>query len=238
MLIFDSVSKSFSAGCKAVDHLSFSVSFGEIFGLLGPNGAGKTTCIRLALGLLTLDSGSISFNGGPISKCDSLRRSAVLEHHGLFDNLTVKQNLSFFADLYEIDRKSEVINDLIKRFSLVDKANVLTKHLSSGLKQRCALARAMLPEPSLLFLDEPTRSLDPIGKRELHSFIQDLNSRKHTTILIATHDFWETQTLCSSGIIINNGRVIKYLKEDELRLEPEKMFAIYEKALCQESNHE
>ena len=183
-----------------VDELSFSIEEGEIFGLLGANGAGKSTTIRMLITLAKPDSGSIAVTGYDTQVSPSLvKRSigVVLQQTSVDGDLTVWENLEFHGRMHHIPNpeRQKRINRWLEYVELTDKKNALVKTLSGGMKRRLQIARALLHEPKVLFLDEPTVGLDPQTRRRLWEIIQDLNN-KGMTILLTTHYMEEVEFLC------------------------------------------
>ena len=203
----------------AVSDVSFTVAAGEVFGFLGPNGAGKTTTVRMLATLLAPTSGSAEVAGLPLSSDNAVgirQRIAVMpESSGLYLRLTVAENLRFFAGLYGIDNPEEAVTRALAAVNLAARANDLCGSLSKGLRQRAALARALLSEPTVLFLDEPTSGLDPVASREVHDLIDGLRDRG-VTIFLTTHRLEEAEHLCDRIAILNTSlRIIG--RPDELR---------------------
>lgn len=179
-----SVSKSLR-GMKVLDSVSFSLAAGELVGLVGPNGAGKTTLIRIILGLLEADEGQVLINGLTVATAESRARVCYcLDNDGLYPTLTGAENLRFFQKAHgvEEDRISEVLESV----GMVDAADVKVSSYSKGMRRRLGIARALLPSPDLLILDEPFAGLDPSGQRQLISLLQEL--RSHVGILFSSHD--------------------------------------------------
>ncbi len=207
---------------KAVDGLSLSAGEGEIIGLLGPNGAGKTTTIRLMNGLYAPQPGSISVHGyDPASNGAEIRQiSGVLtETPALYERLTARQNLEFFgalADLPPVDLKTRA-DALLNEFELADRANEPVSNYSKGMKQRLALARTLIADPKLLFLDEPTAGLDPEASQQVHAMIEEISARKNRTVLLCTHNLYEAERLCDRLVIIHAGQLLAFGTLDELR---------------------
>ncbi len=197
----------------AVDGLTLEIYPGEVFGLLGHNGAGKTTTVRLLNGLLAPDSGSarvlgqVPLHDGPVLR----RRTGVLtETPSLDERLTGRENLEIYAELYGVPR-SEVpgrIESLLEGFELTHRADEKAGDYSKGMKQRLALARALLHEPDILFLDEPTSGLDPVGARRVHELISQLSQEQHRTVLLCTHNLAEAQKLCGRVAVLEHGRLV------------------------------
>ena len=195
----------------AVDRISFEVSRNEIVGLLGPNGAGKTTTISMVLGVLQPDSGSIHIEGADLSahRVQALGRtnfSAV--YAPLPGNLTVEQNLRVFGLLYRVKDLSERINALVREFNLEPLRYMKCGALSSGEQTRVALAKAMLNEPHLLLLDEPTASLDPSAAREIRARIRELAVLGGVGVLWTSHNMYEVQDVCDRVLFLSHGRIL------------------------------
>ena len=196
----------------AVDSITYQVEPGEIFGCLGHNGAGKTTSIRLMNGVLAPTSGTLRVLGlDPTADGPRLRqRTGVLtEAPSLDERLSARENLSIFADLYAVP-KAEVegrVDELLDQFGLGERAGDKVGGFSKGMKQRLALARALIHRPELLFLDEPTAGLDPVAARQVHELIRDLQ-RAGRTIYLCTHNLIEAQRLCDRVAVMRQGRLL------------------------------
>jgi ABC-2 type transport system ATP-binding protein len=191
----------------AVDGISFEVAEGEVFGLLGPNGAGKTTTVECIEGLREPDGGEIcvlghrhSTNGNGIKEQIGIQ----LQTTGLYPLHTVHELLTLFGSFY---KKSVPPKDLIKLVSLEDKRNTRSKDLSGGQRQRLSLALALVNDPSLIFLDEPTTGLDPQSRRQMWNIVKDLQERGKT-ILLTTHYMEEAQVLCNRVAVMDSGAII------------------------------
>ncbi len=198
--------KSYGA-VEAVRGVSFAVAEGEVFGLLGPNGAGKTSCVEILEGLRTPDRGKVRVCGlDPETSGDGLKEriGAVLQSTSLPDKLRVKEAIELFAQFY---RKRANTDDLLRRFQLDEKRDAFYSHLSGGQKQRLALAMALVNDPEVVFLDEPTAGLDPQVRREIYDIIEELKSGKKT-VLLTTHYIEEAERLCDRVAIVDHGRVI------------------------------
>src|SRR5262252_7017203 len=192
---------------EAVRGVSFSVEEGEVFGLLGPNGAGKTSTIEILEGLRDADSGSVSVCGyDPQRNPDELKLEigAALQSTALPDKLRVIEALRLFAGFYKRRRNLE---DLLKRFGLEEKRNAFYSQLSGGQKQRLALAIALINDPKVVFLDEPTAGLDPQVRREIYDVIEELR-RDKKTIVLTTHYIEEAERLCDRVAIVDHGQII------------------------------
>ena len=201
---------------EAVRGVSFEVHQGEVFGLLGPNGAGKTTTVEILEGLRTPDSGRVMVCGlDPQRSGFSFKQEigAVLQSTALPDKLRVGEALNLFASFYPRRRDPA---DLLRRFGLEEKRNAFYVQLSGGQKQRLALALALVNEPRVLFLDEPTAGLDPQVRREIYDIIEELR-REKKTILLTTHYIEEAERLCDRVAIIDHGRVIALGTPHELK---------------------
>ena len=201
---------------EAVRGVSFEVHQGEVFGLLGPNGAGKTTTVEILEGLRTPDSGRVTVCGlDPQRSGFSFKQEigAALQSTALPDKLRVGEALNLFASFYSRRRDPA---DLLRRFGLEEKRNAFYVQLSGGQKQRLALALALVNEPRVLFLDEPTAGLDPQVRREIYDIIEELR-REKKTILLTTHYIEEAERLCDRVAIIDHGRVIALGTPHELK---------------------
>lgn len=197
----------------AVDQLSLEVHAGEIFGFLGHNGAGKTTTVRLLNGVIEPTSGSIRVLGfDPQVDGPKLRaRTGVLtETPSMDERLTAWDNLSIYADLYGVPR-AEVhnrIHELLTEFDLSDRALERVSGYSKGMKQRLALARALLHKPELIFLDEATSGLDPIAAHHVNDLIERMARREGHTVFLCTHNLVEAQRICNRVAILEHGRLV------------------------------
>jgi ABC-2 type transport system ATP-binding protein len=201
---------------EAVRGISFQVCEGEVFGLLGPNGAGKTTTVEILEGLRDADGGTVSVCGyDPRTQADELKHEigAALQSTALPDKLRVMEALHLFAGFYKRRRNPE---DLLKRFGLEEKRNAFYSQLSGGQKQRLALAIALINDPKVVFLDEPTAGLDPQVRREIYDVIEELRRDKRT-IVLTTHYIEEAERLCDRVAIVDHGKVIAQGTPRELK---------------------
>jgi len=201
---------------QAVLGVSFSVEEGEVFGLLGPNGAGKTSIIEILEGLRVADGGRVSVCGfDPMKNPTELKHEigAALQSTSLPDKLKVTEALRLFSSFYKRGRKPE---ELLKRFELEEKRNAFYHQLSGGQKQRLALAMALVNDPKVLFLDEPTAGLDPQVRREIYNIIEELKHEKKT-IVLTTHYIEEAERLCDRVAIVDHGKVIAQGTPRELK---------------------
>jgi len=198
---------------NAVDNLILDVQAGEIFGFLGHNGAGKTTTVRLLNGVLEPTSGGAQVLGlDPQTEGPALRaRTGVLtETPSLDERLTARDNLSIYADLYNVPRTDVAgrVNSLLAEFELADRADEKVGEYSKGMKQRLALARALIHKPEVLFLDEPTAALDPVAARHVHTLVETLARRDGCTVFLCTHNLVEAQKLCDRVAVMQHGRLV------------------------------
>lgn len=202
----------------AVDGISLSVAEGEIFGLLGHNGAGKTTTIKMLTGRARPTSGRAVVAGHDVTtEWPEIKPliNLVFEDQNLYERLTGYDNLRFFADLY--DAPEDRVDTLLERVGLTEAAERKVKTYSSGMKQRLLVARALINQPRLLFLDEPTRGLDPTSARDLRNIVVEL-SQVGTTIFLTTHYMEEADELCDRVAFMSNGEIVALDAPDELKL--------------------
>ncbi|WP_338863283.1 ABC transporter ATP-binding protein [Myxococcus stipitatus] len=199
------------AGNVAVDHISFEVGPNEIVGLLGPNGAGKTTTINMVLGVLEPTSGAIRIQDVDLAR----ERSRALEQTNfaavyapLPGNLTVVQNLRYFGLIYGVKNISERIESLLQEFDLQRFRDTKSGVLSSGEQTRVALAKAMLNQPRLLLLDEPTASLDPATARDIRARIRDFAAKGTGGVLWTSHNMYEVEEVCDRVLFMSHGKVL------------------------------
>ena len=207
----------------AVEGVSLTLPDGRILGLLGENGAGKTTLIKLMTGLLRPDGG-----GGTVLGYDVVRQAhrvragvslvAPTADVGIDNNLTVRQNLAFWAPVYGLTGRQarQRIAELLERLHLTDKAEAWPMHISAGQRQRLALARSLLAENRLVFLDEPTNKLDADGVRSVRDLIRDLNTHYGVSVVLTTHVMEEAEELCTDIALLSQGRLLTHLPTAEL----------------------
>ena len=195
----------------AVDNLNFKIQKGQIIGLLGPNGCGKSTTIGMMLGLIKPTSGSVIIKNKNIEN----NRTNLLEKMNFISpyvelpkKLTVEENLKVYARLYGVKNLKEKIDNLIEKLNLSEFKSRKTGELSSGQKNRVSLAKALINDPEILLLDEPTASLDPDVGDYIRSFIEDFVSNKGSTILLASHNMNEVERLCHEVMMMKNGKII------------------------------
>ena len=197
----------------AVKNINFKINKGSIVGLLGPNGCGKTTTIGMMLGLIKPTSGTVFINGQNIENENN--RTTILEKVNFISpyvelpkKLTVEENLKVYGKLYGVNNLQDKISDLMKELNLFEFKKRKTGELSSGQKNRVSLAKALINEPEILFLDEPTASLDPDVGDFVRTYIEDFASKKGTTILLASHNMNEVERLCNEVMMMKNGKII------------------------------
>ena len=202
---------------RAVDGLSFQVAPGEVFGLLGPNGAGKTTTVEMIEGLRQPDSGSIKvLNLDPQHDLKQIKNriGIQLQTTALYPRLTVREVIDLFASFFS-GRRHYTTDDLIKLVGLEEKAKTRSKELSGGQKQRLSVALALVNDPEIVFLDEPTTGMDPQARRKLWDVIGSLRQRGKT-VLLTTHYMEEAETLCGRVAVIDHGKIIALDSPEEL----------------------
>ena len=204
------LSKSYKTK-KAVNNISFKIDENEIVGLLGPNGCGKTTTIGMILGLLKPTSGQVLINGKNIenNKISILHKMNFISPYiELPKKLTVKQNLIVYGKLYNIKNLNERINFLSEKLRLGDLLDKITGELSSGQKNRVSLAKALINDPTVLLLDEPTAALDPETADFIRSFLEKLREEKKISVLLASHNMDEVKRLCNSVMMMKDGNIV------------------------------
>ena len=204
----DNLGKSFGS-FKAISSLTFEVNKGEILGFLGPSGSGKTTTINILTGQLTPDQGQSSILGESstnLNEEDLTNIGLITENSGYYEKLSLYDNLLFFAKLYDVPQGD--LDDLMKRVGLYDRRKTLAEKLSTGMKQRMLLVRAIINKPQVLFLDEPTSGLDPSTSQSIHELIKELQA-EGTTIFLTTHDMHEATILCDKIVLLNKGQIVE-----------------------------
>ena len=204
---------------EAVKNINFEIKENEIVGLLGPNGSGKTTTIGMILGLLKPSSGEVLINGLKIEKYryDILQKiNFISPYIELPKKLTVKQNLIVYGKLYSVKNLKEKIDYLVNKLRLENLLNRITGELSSGQKNRISLAKAIINDPSVLLLDEPTASLDPEIGDFVRTFLENYKKENKVSILLASHNMDEVTRLCSSIMMMKNGSIIDEGKPKDL----------------------
>ena len=187
----------------AVNNLSFDIKKGDIYGILGPNGSGKSTTLGIILNVVNKSSGNFSWFNGKLSTHEALKKvGAIIERPNFYPYMTAVQNLKLICKIKEIS--TEIIDEKLKTVNLYERKNSKFSTFSLGMKQRLAIASALLNDPEILILDEPTNGLDPQGIHEIRQIITEIAS-KGTTILLASHLLDEVEKICSHVIVIRNG---------------------------------
>ena len=208
---------------QAVNELSLNVPAGMIFGFLGPNGAGKTTTIRMLLGLVVPTSGSAEVLGFDVeTQADLIRAKTgtLLEHNGIYERLSAEDNLDFYGRIYLMSatERERRIEELLVSTGLWDRRKELAGKWSKGMKQRLALARALLHKPRLLFLDEPTAGLDVVSAAEIRRNLQQLVETENVTVFLNSHNMSEVEQICHHVAVIKNGNIVAQGQPQELSL--------------------
>jgi len=203
----------------AVNNISFKINKGTIIGLLGPNGCGKSTTIGMMLGLIKPTSGTVVINGQNIEN----NRTSLLEKMNFISpyielpkKLTVEENLKVYGRLYGVKNLEGKISEIMEKLNLTEFKKRKTGELSSGQKNRVSLAKALINDPEILLLDEPTASLDPDVGDKIRTFIEDFASKKGATILLASHNMNEVERLCHEVMMMKNGEIIDKGKSSDL----------------------
>lgn len=202
--------------------VSFAVEHGDIFGYLGPNGAGKTTTIRVILGLFKPDSGRAFILGEDSSKDEARRKVGfVLEADGLYDNLTAYENLDYYSQIYGVPQvqAKERINEMLKLVELLDRATDKVAAYSKGMRQKLALARAMVHDPQILIMDEPTAGVDPTGQIEVRNIILNMAHNRGKIIFLSSHNLDEVQRICNRIALIDKGEIVLYGELEKIQRE-------------------
>ncbi len=203
----------------AVNNISFKINKGTIIGLLGPNGCGKSTTIGMMLGLIKPTSGTVVINGQNIEN----NRTSLLEKMNFISpyielpkKLTVEENLKVYGRLYGVKNLEDKISEIMEKLNLTEFKKRKTGELSSGQKNRVSLAKALINDPEILLLDEPTASLDPDVGDNIRTFIEDFASKKGATILLASHNMNEVERLCHEVMMMKDGKIIDKGKSSDL----------------------
>ena len=209
MIVVKNVTKKFGQKV-ALEEISFEVNKGEIFGFLGPSGSGKTTMIKILTGQLNADSGQTELLGKVSEKltpADLEQIGLVSDTSGFYEKLSLYKNLQAYAKLY--GKPNERVDEVLKQVDLYDSKSLAAEKLSTGMKQRMFLARALINKPKVLFLDEPTSGLDPTTSKKIHELLLELKEAG-TTIFLTTHDMNEATLLCDRLSLLNRGHLIEY----------------------------
>lgn len=213
----DGLSRTFN-DLRAVDRISFTVEAGEVFGFLGHNGAGKTTTIRMLSGQLRPTAGVARVAGCDVTTEQGRLKplvGVVSENQNLYERMSGRENLTFAARLYGADPSR--IDEVLRQVGMLERANDNVRHYSNGMKQRLLIARALLHRPQIIFLDEPTRGLDPVVAREIRRLVVQL-STQGVTIFLTTHYMEEADELCRRVAFLSEGRIVALDTPDNLKL--------------------
>jgi ABC-2 type transport system ATP-binding protein len=222
-----------AAAVTAVSDINLSVPEGELFGLLGPNGAGKTTLTKMLCTLILPTAGSAQVGGYDLTAAGSIRASVglvVSNERSFYWRISARRNLLFFAALHGLfGKKAEArVDEVLAAVNLQGVAERRFSNFSSGMRQRLAIARSLLHQPAILFLDEPSRSLDPTATMQLHQLIQTLMAQQNLTVFLITHDLAEAEKLCDRVALIHDGRIQAVGRPVDLRqqLQPQRHYLL------------
>ncbi|MBP5492392.1 MAG: ABC transporter ATP-binding protein [Clostridiales bacterium] len=207
----------------AVDHVSFDLHPGEVFGFLGPNGAGKTTLIKMVMGFIRPDAGTIIINGfNRKTHYEEAMESigGIVENPEMYSNLSARLNLQMYARLHK-NVTNERIDEVLRLVGLQDRANEAVKKYSLGMKQRIGLAQALLHRPKVLILDEPTNGLDPAGIHQLRDILKQTAHEEGTAVMVSSHLLSEMQLMCDRIGIISHGKLLQICSIDDLTKQAE-----------------
>ncbi len=213
----DNVSKKLGSR-QVLKNVTFDVNTGDIFGYLGPNGAGKTTTIRIILGLLEADSGNLNVLGQDIRLASTrMKIGFALDPDGLYNAMTAVENLQYYADIYDVLDSAARISKVLEMVGLSDRADDRAGTYSKGMRQRLSLARAMVHNPEVLVLDEPTAGVDPTGQIEIRKILLDIARVEKKTVLLSSHNLDEVQRICNRIALIDRGEIKMYGELKDLR---------------------
>lgn len=217
----------------AVSDIHLTVPYGELFGLLGPNGAGKTTLVKMLCTLIQPSSGRAQVAGYDLHQAGAIRAAVglvVSDERSFFWRLSARRNLDFFAALHGLHGRAarERVQQVLADVDLLDVAERRFSGFSGGMRQRLAIARALLHQPRILFLDEPSRSLDPTATQRLHTLIERLRAQREITVFLITHDLAEADKLCTRVALMHRGRLQAIGHPDALRaqLQPRRLYQL------------
>lgn len=202
-----------------LSNVNFRVEEGDIFGYLGPNGAGKTTTMRIMLGLLKPTHGEALIQGRDMGTDSDMRKrvGVLLEKNGVYDRLTAHDNLQYFARLYGVKDVEERIREQLELVGLTDRRDQKAGKFSKGMKQRLGLARAMIHDPEIMFLDEPSSGLDPEAQKMMRDIIQEMSRKKRITVFLNSHNLDEVQRVCNRIAILQQGTIRAYDTVENMR---------------------
>jgi ABC-2 type transport system ATP-binding protein len=213
----DQISKSYGAQ-KALDQVSFEIGTGELVGFLGPNGAGKSTLMKIITGYLAADEGKVEINGELVETLNISIRSQIgylPENNPLYPDLYVREYLEMVAGFYQLQNKKEEVMKMVELTGLTNEQHKKIGQLSKGYRQRVGLAQALIHDPSVLVLDEPTTGLDPNQLEEIRQLIRTISQNK--TVMLSTHIMQEVEAVCSRVVIVNKGRLVADGTIDQLK---------------------
>ncbi|MFT4413411.1 ABC transporter ATP-binding protein [Bacillus sp. UMB0728] len=221
MIKATNLTKQYDNGFVAVDSLNLQVNKGDIYGFLGPNGAGKTTTIRMLNGLIEPSDGSVTIEDKEVKKENASvsRLIGVLpESHGYYNWMTGREYLKLFAELYGVDKKrvKSRVEEVLEWVGMAGKADIPIGQYSRGMRQRIGIAKTIVHEPSIIFLDEPTLGLDPQGQKDIQSIITRLNQEQNVTVFITSHLLKEISEICNRVAIVKQGKLLEEGYLDEL----------------------
>lgn len=207
------LTKTYKNGFKAVDDLTLNIEEGDIYGFLGPNGAGKTTTIRMLTGLLKPTTGDVHIDGAKVDEknLNNKKLIGVLpESHGYYNWMTAYEYLSYFYTLFDMEKsnKDSHVSYLLEKVGLTERSHTLVGQFSRGMKQRLGLAKTLINNPKIIFLDEPTLGLDPTGQRDIHELIIELNKSMNITVFITSHLLKDIEVLCNKVAIVKGGKLL------------------------------
>ena len=215
-LVIKKINKKYGDQDALID-VSFSLKKGDIVGFLGPNGAGKTTLMKIITSIIKPDSGDITINGYDTQKNEISTKKQIgylAENNPLYKDMLVTEYLDFIASLYEIENKKDKVKEIIKKTGLESEIKKKIEELSKGYKQRVGIAAALVHNPNVLILDEPTTGLDPNQLIEIRKLIQEIGQEK--IVLLSTHILQEIPKICNHIIIINKGRIVENTRMQNL----------------------
>lgn len=224
----------------AIDHLTMEVKHGQLFGLVGPNGSGKSSVIKIAAGLLSYDSGSVIVDTIHMKQNPMLGQRKIgymPDHYGVYEHLTVLEYLKFFASVYHLQgyRSRIRIEELLQQMELKEVQNCMVDLLSIEMKQRLCLARAILPQPQLLMLDEPLTGLEPREKKKMYTLLKKLNEPKNS-ILISSHSLSDVSEVCTHIGILEKGKLVASGEVASILAKQKEKNPIMLKVLCEPRN--
>jgi ABC-2 type transport system ATP-binding protein len=244
MLELQNINKNFG-DFSAVEGLSLKVNKGDVYGFLGPNGAGKSTTLRMILGLIKPTSGEIFFKGNKIdgkSKSYLKDIGSLIERAEMYESISAQDNLRLLGKLSNVPNLNSKVDDLLKEVGLFDRRKSKVKTFSQGMKQRLGIAQAVLHEPNLLILDEPSNGLDPQGQIDMRNLIMKINKERDITIIISSHILSEIELMANRMIILSNGKKVvegevqSLLTENDMKVKLKISSVLNLESLCNKSN--